>query len=287
MVCGEGGVVSIKGWFLVSRPPLLVLGFVASLAVALWSGAYQAYYPFIWLYIAAVFTANWSLDLFNEVNDLHLDCKFKPWKPLPRRLVDPIHVHGFAIILFGLTIGLIGVLMFLNGSWISFALASAALLTGIYYNFYGKSSGILGNTALAGTYGLAVLFIASAGGVECFMRALPFAVWFAVWTWTDNLIVQWQDIEGDTAYGLKTAAVAIGKYTPNVALLLSLCLLPTILLLSLPPVTAFIFSLTALFMMFSVILPNPDNKQETIEVLVRKLVRSLLIVAFVLMALGL
>jgi len=73
--------LTLMGYIKVMRPPLTVLGLLASLALVLWSGKPLLYEGL--LIILAISLGNTGYTMMNEVVDVDVDAKNKPWKPLP------------------------------------------------------------------------------------------------------------------------------------------------------------------------------------------------------------
>lgn len=263
-----------KLWAVVQlyRPPLLVLGFLASYSLLLWTGQETPGLKPV-LVIFAIAFGNLAFNTFNEYFDRWTDAVNKPWKPLPSGMVSP-------------QLALWSAVAFLNVSAICTVLLSA--LYDVFYliGFVGyacaavynvlRKKDLVGNAFMAATYGIAAL-----------MATYPewphmlFAAPFTLYTMTVNILAQWQDIEADRASGLVTAPIQLGRR-----------LLPFCLSLSAVGITCFTWLylyFRRLFLLlcvaaYSVVVPSgycvAKGDRQLFEWVWRRIGRLLLIVAF-------
>lgn len=270
--------MTLKGYVKVSRPPLLILGFLGSLGLLSWSGTLQADLAKAVLIVVTVGLVNWSWTLWNEYCDMEVDRVNKPWKPLPSGEVTKKNVWTLAFFLFLWSISCNAVLAF-NFGWI-YLIGFLGHLTSFVYNIVRKD--LIGNVCMAFTYGLAAF-------ISLYPNHLLFCFAFALLTLAHNVTNQVQDVKAERTMGITTIPTQLGKmktyYLTEILLLISLYLFSYMYSVTYyEPLLIFATAtLTTMLAGLSVILEKKAYR--LVENLARRLGRLLLIIGFATMLL--
>ena len=190
--------MTLLGYIKVCRPPLALLGVIASLGLYLWSHKVLDLQGC--LIILAISTGNLGYTLLNECMDIDVDAKNKPYKPLPSGQADWEKVFMASLFLIGLSFATLIVLSVLFG-WF-YMVGVLGLVFSYVYNILRKD--LLGNVCMAGAYGIAAL-------ISLYPQYLVFSLAFALLTLAFNLAVQYQDLEAEKASGVITAPQQLGR----------------------------------------------------------------------------
>lgn len=182
------------------RPPLLLLGFLASAAILKWSS--NLVFPKAILILCAIGFGNAALNVLNELVDLETDRINKPWKPLPSGEVS-VRSAWISIVVFAI-ISLASLLLLLFEDPSYTFLGLLGLSTALSYNLGRKD--LLGNVFLGTAYASAALMSAYPRRLQ-----MTFAAPFALFTVAFNIVVQWQDLKADKASGLVTVPIQLGE----------------------------------------------------------------------------
>jgi len=207
------------------RPPLLILGFLASYAILRWSGGAQSLgFAGSLLLVSAIGFGNLALTTLNEIGDVEVDRINKPEKPLPSGEVS-VRVAWVSVAVFAL-LSLFS-LSYLMARDLFYSIGLVGLLTGLVYNTGRKD--LWGNLCLGATYGVAALMAAYPNPLQ-----MVFSLPFALFTVGHNILVQWQDYEADRLSGLVTTPIQLGgRCIPLSGALCSLSIIVTLWLFSL------------------------------------------------------
>jgi len=264
--------LTLMGYIKVTRPPLTVLGGIASLALVLWAGK-----SLMWeglLIILAIFFGNMGWTMMNECMDVDIDAKNKPYKPLPSGQADWEKVFMTSMFLIGFSFASLIVLSAFFG-WF-YLVGILGLVFSYVYNVLRKD--LLGNVCMSGAYGIAAL-------ISLYPHYPVFPLAFALLTFAFNLAVQYQDLEAEKTVGVVTAPQQLGRVGTSllgVALscgsvyLFSRLMFETGFL----PLIAFIISaLLSLASAISVFLVSPGSRTQ--EILNRYLGRIFLLIGFI------
>lgn len=179
---------TIYYYFRLCRPPLLILGIIASVGLLAWSGHILST-PESILIILAIVIGNTINNLLNEIHDIDIDKNTHPEKPLPSGKISKQSALTLTCILLIIFSSVIAVL-----SYYSLVLTFIGILgfvLGIIYNFSNHRA-LLGNLALGTSYGCAA-FMCLYPYTEYYL----FAFVFVLFTVAFNLVVQGQDKKGD------------------------------------------------------------------------------------------
>ncbi len=219
--------MTLRGWVLVARPPLAVLGFLAAVSALAMVGAGLSLLSF--LVVLAVGLGNMGFCMLNEVVDVEADRQIKGYKPIPAGLVDGRRVLYVSATLIVASLALTVLVLGLTWDFVAFAVVLVAVAACYVYNVKGKMLGVLGNVSLFFAYVLPIVYILQLYGKLCEHVLFPLA--FGLLVFAYNLVVQYQDVPGDLKAGLKTAAIELGGYT-----------VVAVAVTSLSAVAAFVFS---------------------------------------------
>jgi len=190
--------MTLMGYIKVMRPPLTILGLLASLALVLWSGKPLLYEGL--LIILAISLGNAGYTTMNEVVDVDVDAKNKPWKPLPSGQADFEKVLVISSVLIATSFCTIIILTICYGLFYLIGLLGLAFSH--VYNVLRKD--LLGNICMSGVYGIAAL-------MSLYPKYPLFSVAFAMLTFAFNLAVQYQDLEAERTAGVVTAPQQLGR----------------------------------------------------------------------------
>jgi len=260
----------ITGYIKLIRPPLLVLGFLASYALMRYYGNWGGMKG--WLILLAIGFGNTSFNVLNEIADVKQDCINKPWKPLPSGQVSidgAFMLSVWCFIISAACIAFLGILY----DMMYVVLGILGYLFGGIYNL--TQRGIGGNIALALTYGIAAY-------ISSYPHGLLFATAFGITTMAFNIAVQIQDHEADRMAGVITIPYQVGvEKARMISYCLAVCAIPFYAVLNLP-LTKLAFTLICGAVMAAVLI----DSDRSYELLVRVLARALMIAGFVFMLMG-
>jgi len=256
------------GTIKVTRPPLLILGAIAPIALLLWVGKSWVYEGF--LILITIFLGNAGWTLLNEYFDAEVDAINKPHKPIPSGSVEAIDVlvGGTLCII----VSLIANILVLRYNVI-YSVGFLGHFCSYVYNVVRKD--FLGNGCLGAVYGIASLMC-------LWPKHLFFSLAFATFTLSFNILQQWQDEYAELSKGIVTASKQLGKFKLPVVWILSLISLILYYLVYLPIMPKFLFMLGSVSVFcggFAII----RNDKYLIEILCRRLSRLFLLFAFILL----
>ncbi len=269
--------MTLLGYVKVSRPPLLLLGFLASISLLTWSGNIQDTTKAI-LIVSAIGIGNWGMNILNEAHDEPVDKINKAYKPCPSGQVNIAVCMqlGWLFVLISCILSIILISFY----GIIYTVALFGLLMSYVYNFLSRD--ILGNLAMSTTYAVAAF-------MSLYPKHLLFVLSFFILTLTFNLLTQFQDRLAEQSKGVITAPLQLGdKRTGQIVILLSL----VGMFFQIQLLQASYVPMTVFFLVFSVLgsvgtsvisLSDEKKKSNIIENGVRRLGRLLLIIGFGLM----
>lgn len=269
--------MTLLGYVRVSRPPLLLLGFLASISLLTWSGNIQDTTKTL-LIVSAIGIGNWGMNILNEVHDEPVDRINKAYKPCPSGQVDMVVCMqlGWLFVLISCALSII--LVFFYG--VIYTVALFGLLMSYVYNFLSRD--ILGNLAMSTTYAVAAF-------MSLYPKHLLFVLSFFILTLTFNLLTQFQDRSAEKTKGVVTAPLQLGdRRTGQVVIILSIVgmffqiqLLQT----SYVPMSVFFLTFAVLGSVGTSVISLSDERKkfQIIENGCRRLGRLLLIIGFGLM----
>jgi len=245
------------------RPPLFLMGFIASWALLVKFGLWGSFEGF--LILVAVGVGNAAFTVYNEIFDIEQDKINKPWKPLPSGQVslDGAKKIASAFLLFSLS-GL--VLLWQYNPWY-LCYGILGYFFSLVYDVF-KVRGAFGNFCLGSAYVMAAYM--STG-----LTDLKFSIFFGILTVAHNIMVQLQDLEADRRARVVTFPQLMEREWTCA----------TVMILSTISFFGFVYSGYTLFAVASVLVFIAAYIDRHIELLIRYGVRLLLLVAFVLMGL--
>jgi len=264
--------MTLMGYIKVTRPPLTILGFLASLALVLWSGKPLLYEGL--LIILAISLGNAGYTMMNEVVDVDVDAKNKPWKPLPSGQADFEKVLAMSSILIASSFCTVIILTICYGLF--YLIGILGLAFSHVYDVLRKD--LLGNVCMSGAYGIAAL-------ISLYPKYLLFPIAFCLLTFAFNLAVQYQDLEAERTAGVVTAPQQLGRIgTCLLGVALSAWSGALFCQLGIEtdylPLIAFIISaILSMLSAFSILFVSPESKVQ--EILNRYLVRIFLLIGFI------
>lgn len=273
---GGNPEITLLGYVRVSRPPLLLLGFLASISLLTWSGNIQDTTKAI-LIVSAIGIGNWGMNILNEVHDEPVDRVNKAYKPCPSGQVnmDVCRRLGWLLVLISCVLSAM-----LTSFYGIYVVAFFGLLMSYVYNFLSRD--ILGNLAMSTAYAVAAF-------MSLYPKHLLFVLSFFILTLTFNLLTQFQDRSAERTKGVVTAPLQLGdRRTGQVVIILSLVgmfLQIQLLQASYVPMSVFFLVFAVLGSVGTSVISLSDEKKrfQIIENGCRRLGRLLLIVGFGLM----
>lgn len=191
--------MTLTGYLKVTRPPLLILGVVASLGLLSWNGQLHTDPLRSVLIVCTVASANLGWTLRNEVSDIHIDRIKKPSRPLPSGDADYYTVAGFSFLILYISLGFNAWLgIFYHWAYFMGLLGHAGAWV---YNCVRKD--LVGNICMATTYGVAAF-------LSLYPHHLLFCIPWSLFTIAHNLNNQHQDWKADQEAGSYTVPQQLG-----------------------------------------------------------------------------
>ena len=265
--------MGLKHYIILLRPPLLILGFLASVALLKWSNNLYDI-PKSILIILAIGFGNAAFTTLNELKDVEVDRINKPWKPLPSGKVSKKSAQ--ITIYASLILSVICLILLSVYNLFYLIIGILGLIGGYVYNAVRKD--LIGNLFMGLTYG-------SAAAMSLYPKYLPFSIAFGAFTIAFNLLVQHQDLIAEKTAGVVTAPQQLGRdVTRYVSATLSL--ISYLIYYYLWYVTGYapllLLQLTAILPIFSAMYPE----SVVIETINRRITRLFLILGFLWMVIS-
>jgi geranylgeranylglycerol-phosphate geranylgeranyltransferase len=267
--------MGLIGYVKVLRPPLLLLGAVASLGLLKWSGQLEAGVAKAFLILLMVFFGNEGWTIYNELHDVEVDRVNKPWKPLPSGQVDEATV--LSLVLGCLCVSALAnclLLLFYSGFYAVFAIFHACA-----YVYNAKRRDVLGNACLGICYGLMAL-------VCVYPIHLLFPLAFGLFTIAHNINQQFQDVEAERTREVITLPQQLGAlatfYLTEILVFLSLFAFGRLFQeTGYLPILVFLVTTIIVGVSTSSMLGERGRVHNIVENLIRRLGRLLLLVGFI------
>jgi len=253
----------LNDWIKLFRPPLLILGFLASFSLMYYTGKWGSLESI--LILLSIGFGNMYFNLMNEIMDVRQDRINKPWKPLPSRKIDIMVAREISDYLLLLTLTLVLILIILDRFYL---IAIIGFIGGYVYNVFSRRD-IIGNVALCTTYTVAAY-------MSSYPYLLDFAVAFGLTTMAFNIGVQIQDMEADKIAGVKTIPLQIGSGNSRI---LAFIILSITFLLSFESNIPYITKVVFFGILLSILIPIFFDRYY--EICIRCLARLLMIMMFI------
>lgn len=193
----------ISGFLGIARiPNCIMMGFAVII------GEFMSLGPAMPVYSATVgFLVGFSLVAgsmaINDILDVDIDRINNPSRPIPSRRVSKTGAAAFAVVALVLGLLLASVLSSLN-----LAIAILAVILMLYYNRFGKRTGLFGNAVVSANLAIPFIFGGAVGGVKSSLYV--FALIAFVAGMGREVIKGMADIAGDSKRGVRTLAVSKG-----------------------------------------------------------------------------
>lgn len=202
----------IQGFVTLSRPLNVVsAGLLTFVGAFVAGGAFEAASSTLRA-VGATFLAVAAGNAINDYFDREVDAINRPNRPIPRGLVSPREALGFSVACFLLAVGLAITLPV-----VAVAIALVNLVALVLYTEFFKGTPGVGNAVVSYLGGSTFLFGAAA--VDALgSSAASLALLAGIATFTREVIKDVEDIEGDSAEGLKTLPLVVGE---RIALLIA------------------------------------------------------------------
>jgi geranylgeranylglycerol-phosphate geranylgeranyltransferase len=193
----------ISGFFEIARiPNCIMMGFAVII------GEFMTLGPAMPAYSALVgFLVGFSLVAgsmaINDILDAEIDRINSPSRPIPSGRVSETGAAAFA----GVTLA-VGLSLAFMLSTVNFIIAVLAVTLMLYYNRFGKKTGLPGNAAVSANLAIPFIFGGAVGGISSILYV--FAVIAFLAGMGREVIKGMADIEGDSKRGVRTLAVSKG-----------------------------------------------------------------------------
>ena len=142
----------------------------------------------------------------NDILDTEIDHINNPKRPIPSGRVSKTEAAAFAAITLALGLSLAFVLSVVN-----FVIAVLAVSLMLYYNRFGKKTGLPGNAVVSANLAIPFIFGGAVGGISNTVYIFALLAFLA--GMGREVIKGMADIEGDSKRGVRTLAVSKGLGT--------------------------------------------------------------------------
>jgi len=197
-----------SGFIEIARiPNCFMMGFAVIIGMFMSLGAAMSVYSAIVGFLVGFILVAGSMAV-NDVFDVEIDAINNPKRPIPSHRVSKNEAAAFAAIT--LIIGLS--LAFILGA-LNFLIALVAVGLMLYYNRFGKKTGLLGNAVVSANLAIPFLFGGAIGGITRTLYVFALLAFLA--GMGREVIKGMADIEGDSRGGVRTLAVTRGLSTAS------------------------------------------------------------------------
>jgi len=225
----------IVAWFKIIRPPIVFISCLGAIVGALNSAIYLnqkvslSSFQILMIILGAAFFAS-GLMIHNDVTDLKSDKINRPHKPLPKGIINIKTASIIGVILMFLAIIIAFTINIKDKgilNWQCGFLSIFIVLIGLYYNYHGKSHGILGNISVSIGVGAIPFWGAMCVFPEKPLIMFPLAFAIFIQEIGREIMVCAGDYVGDLKAGFKTLPVKLGrKKSMYIALFFYLAFIP-------------------------------------------------------------
>ena len=183
-------------------PNCIMMGIAVIIGEFMSLGPTLAFYPVLTGFLVGFVLVAGSMAI-NDILDIEIDAINNPARPIPSGRVSKDQAAVFAAV--SLVIGLLLALML---SILNLLIATAAVALMLYYNRFGKKTGLPGNAVVSANLAIPFIFGGAIGGVN--MTLLIFALLAFLAGMGREIIKGMADVAGDSKRGVRTVAVAKG-----------------------------------------------------------------------------
>jgi geranylgeranylglycerol-phosphate geranylgeranyltransferase len=197
------GARKASGFFEIARiPNCFMMGFAVII------GEFMSLGPAMPVYSAVVgflvgFTIVAGSIAINDIIDAEIDTINNPSRPIPSGRVSKTEAATFAAIAL-----VAGLLLAFALSVLNFLIAVVAVGLMLYYNKFGKKTGLPGNAVVSANLAIPFIFGGAIGGVNATLYVFALLAFLA--GMGREVIKGMADIAGDSKRGVRTLAVAKG-----------------------------------------------------------------------------
>lgn len=139
----------------------------------------------------------------NDILDAQIDAINNPGRPIPSGRLSKTDAEVFAAIALAA-----GLLLAFTLSLLNFLIAALAVGLMLYYNRFGKKTGLLGNAIVSANLAIPFIFGGAIGGINATLYVFAALAFLA--GMGREIIKGMADIAGDSKRGVKTLAVTRG-----------------------------------------------------------------------------
>jgi geranylgeranylglycerol-phosphate geranylgeranyltransferase len=193
----------ISGFLEIARiPNCIMMGFAVVI------GEFMSLGPAMAVYSATVgFLVGFSLVAssmaINDILDAEIDRINNPGRPIPSGRVSETGAATFAVVALA-----VGLLLALVLSSLNLVIAILAVILMLYYNRFGKRTGLPGNAIVSANLAIPFVFGGAVGGVKSILYVFALIAFLA--GMGREVIKGMADIMGDSKRGVRTLAVSKG-----------------------------------------------------------------------------
>ena len=186
-------------------PNCIMMGLAVIIGEFMSLGPMLTFYPVVTGFFVGFVLVAGSMAV-NDILDIEIDAINNPARPIPSGRVSKTEASAFAAVTL-----VIGLLLAFMLSLLNLLIATFAVALMLYYNRFGKKTGLPGNAVVSANLAIPFIFGGAIGGVN--MTLLIFAVLAFLAGMGREIIKGMADVAGDSRRGVRTLAVAKG---PNV-----------------------------------------------------------------------
>jgi geranylgeranylglycerol-phosphate geranylgeranyltransferase len=193
----------MAGFFEIARiPNCIMMGFAVIVGEFMTLGPAMSAYPAMFGFLVGFSLVAGSMAI-NDIVDAETDRINSPGRPIPSGRVSKTGAAAFAAITLAVGLSLAFAL-----SAVNFLIAILAVILMLYYNTFGKKTGLPGNAAVCANLAIPFIFGGAVGGISGILYV--FAVIAFLAGMGREVIKGMADIVGDSKRGVRTLAVSKG-----------------------------------------------------------------------------
>ena len=197
------GAGKVSGFFEIARiPNCFMMGFAVIIGEFMSLGSAMPVYSAVVGFLVGFIIVAGSMAI-NDIVDSKIDAINNPSRPIPSGRVSKTEAAAFAAIAV-----VAGLLLAFALSVLNLLIASVAVGLMLYYNKFGKKTGLPGNAVVSANLAIPFIFGGAIGGVNATLYVFALLAFLA--GMGREVIKGMADIAGDSKRGVRTLAVAKG-----------------------------------------------------------------------------
>jgi len=188
-------------------PNCFMMGFAVIIGIFMSLGAAISIFSAVVGFLVGFILVAGSM-IINDILDAEIDAINNPSRPIPSGRVSKKQAATFAAIALTAGLSLAFVLSILN-----LLIAILAVVLMLYYNRFGKKTGLLGNAVVSANLAIPFIFGGAVGGITSTLYVFALLAFLA--GMGREVIKGMADIAGDSKRGVRTLAVTKGLGTAS------------------------------------------------------------------------